>query len=60
MLEKWRRSSGGQSILRDVGLGVVGICTGELELHHLAVLQVTQAEAARSGDEDVEQPPNIR
>ena len=58
MLEKWRRSSRGQTILRGFLSGeIFAVGAVNSELQNLAVLQVAETQAACSGDEDVEHGP---
>jgi hypothetical protein len=58
MLEKWRRCSGGQTILRGFPSSeIFAVGAADSQLQHLAVLQVAETQAACSGDEDVEHGP---
>ena len=55
-VKAWRRSRG-QLILCDLVRSLVWVSTRGLELNDLAVVQITESQSARSGDEDVEDRP---
>jgi hypothetical protein len=58
MLEKRRRSSGGQTMLRGFLSGeILAVGAVNSQLHNLAVLQIAETEAARPGNEDIEHGP---